>query len=734
MNKYKKLLIRNTFLICLIFSIVISVIFHFERYSYSKETYTQQSQQSLKLISGTLDNCFTKIQDLSILFRKDKTFIEYVESTAPTPTHRKDLSKYIASVITAMPTTNAAVFVTQPNDKHIISSSALMDTAFFAQTYGFELTDILDLTSATSNTATPTPYVFFTTNNDACYFTVAIRNETHLNGTYTLFSVYDMKKLLREVPSGTSLLISQSDSMLYCDGAFSNDQLQSIIAGNELSGYTTVATYSSMSAMYGNLNYTLIIPENLYYSHVNRHLIITAFSFFILFIISVVISRRISKKTYSPIDKLVAQVSEISTETSENEIEAISSVISLLNKKNNELDNIVKNSHSSLKEKFLNDFMHGYLPKDRMCEGIELYLPDIESLQHVCVIVLGGDSEQESAFDDTETLHSYYGVINTLLKHEFSESRLFHLTNVTPFVYGIVISYTSFDSLTTKLKNLLLNIEVDFGISLYSTISDEIIFWDKLPHVLMTTYYRHTSNRLSSVAKTVITTEEQQPFAVMYSPELENDIYTSCVRHNKDKLFSSLELLLKENFSSGSDFKEVRAQLSTLLNALCVRVSAFTGIKLEDIFGKDISIYHKMKHSKDFSEFSDNVYDVFLKISDEIKNLHSIDEHNYSEIMLEYIHQNYQRDVSLYDLATYMNMSQAYVSRLFKKLTGCNFKDYLAKIRIEKATSLLVENPFTSISEIASMVGYNNAKPFTALFNKTVGVSPSEYRKMHRSK
>ena len=100
--------------------------------------------------------------------------------------------------------------------------------------------------------------------------------------------------------------------------------------------------------------------------------------------------------------------------------------------------------------------------------------------------------------------------------------------------------------------------------------------------------------------------------------------------------------------------------------------------------------------------------------------------------MINYICENYHSDISLYDLATYMNMSQAYISRLFKKLTNYNFKDYLSKIRIEKATDLLLEKPSASIQDIAKMVGYNNAKPFTTLFVKTMGVTPTEYRKMHK--
>ena len=117
-------------------------------------------------------------------------------------------------------------------------------------------------------------------------------------------------------------------------------------------------------------------------------------------------------------------------------------------------------------------------------------------------------------------------------------------------------------------------------------------------------------------------------------------------------------------------------------------------------------------------------------ISDTICSIQSADEHNYGKYMMDYIHLNYSRDISLHSLATHMNMSQAYVSRLFKKLTNHNFKDYLSNIRIEKAVTLMMEHPSSSIQEIAAMVGYDDAYHFSKLFKKRYGISPSQVRKL----
>ena len=70
------------------------------------------------------------------------------------------------------------------------------------------------------------------------------------------------------------------------------------------------------------------------------------------------------------------------------------------------------------------------------------------------------------------------------------------------------------------------------------------------------------------------------------------------------------------------------------------------------------------------------------------------------------------------------------ISSLFKKETGMSFTTYLTDVRIEQAKRLLKETSI-GIAEIARMVGYNDAKHFSKLFTKTVGIKPVEFRKFY---
>jgi AraC-like DNA-binding protein len=71
-------------------------------------------------------------------------------------------------------------------------------------------------------------------------------------------------------------------------------------------------------------------------------------------------------------------------------------------------------------------------------------------------------------------------------------------------------------------------------------------------------------------------------------------------------------------------------------------------------------------------------------------------------------------------------MSTFYFCKMFKKVTGINFTDYLSRVRIEKAKNLLL-NPNLRVSEIAFEVGFQSLTHFNRVFKKLLGQSPTEY-------
>ena len=94
----------------------------------------------------------------------------------------------------------------------------------------------------------------------------------------------------------------------------------------------------------------------------------------------------------------------------------------------------------------------------------------------------------------------------------------------------------------------------------------------------------------------------------------------------------------------------------------------------------------------------------------------------------EFILANIPNDISVKDVADYVHLSPEYFSKLFKKETGENVKNFILRIKVDAAKDLL-ENPNIPVSVVASELGYSNFSHFTFMFKKHENITPSEYRK-----
>lgn len=93
-----------------------------------------------------------------------------------------------------------------------------------------------------------------------------------------------------------------------------------------------------------------------------------------------------------------------------------------------------------------------------------------------------------------------------------------------------------------------------------------------------------------------------------------------------------------------------------------------------------------------------------------------------------YIREHFREDgLSLGDVAEHVGLSPNYFSYVFKQKTGDRFIKYLTNLRLAEAKKLLKTTNLTTV-EIAENVGYNNVNYFSAVFHKTVGVTPKEFR------
>lgn len=97
-----------------------------------------------------------------------------------------------------------------------------------------------------------------------------------------------------------------------------------------------------------------------------------------------------------------------------------------------------------------------------------------------------------------------------------------------------------------------------------------------------------------------------------------------------------------------------------------------------------------------------------------------------------YCNSNFCEDISLEKMAKDLNVSKEHIMRLFRERLRTSFRAYINQLRIDKAKKLLKTTDH-SVTEIASLSGYNTIRSFNRAFLDIVGLSPTEYRNKHAS-
>lgn len=135
-------------------------------------------------------------------------------------------------------------------------------------------------------------------------------------------------------------------------------------------------------------------------------------------------------------------------------------------------------------------------------------------------------------------------------------------------------------------------------------------------------------------------------------------------------------------------------------------------------------------HMEDYQSLSDIFADIakalgqILEASKETEDLRM---KQHIQAALDFIGENFERDLSLDEVAEHANLNAAYFSSYFKKMTGQSFVNYITELRVRRAKELL-RDEHIKIGRISEMLGFNDTRYFAKIFKKYVGVTPSEYR------
>ncbi len=149
-------------------------------------------------------------------------------------------------------------------------------------------------------------------------------------------------------------------------------------------------------------------------------------------------------------------------------------------------------------------------------------------------------------------------------------------------------------------------------------------------------------------------------------------------------------------------------------------------VQIEDSFDIINSISEK-NSAKELNEYLNEFFIGILEKQDIFIESNNNAYLEYITKVVDFINNNYSKDLSISDIARSVNLNPRYLGSLFKSATGKTLIEYLNEIRMKKAKELLSQTNM-SIKTISESVGYNDVHTFIRNFKKVFNITPSEYR------
>lgn len=108
-------------------------------------------------------------------------------------------------------------------------------------------------------------------------------------------------------------------------------------------------------------------------------------------------------------------------------------------------------------------------------------------------------------------------------------------------------------------------------------------------------------------------------------------------------------------------------------------------------------------------------------------HIHATDRHPGLERAIRFMDENLDQPLTLERIAQTMYVSRFHFARMFRLVTGESPMQYLRRLRVERAKSMMIRGDLT-LSEIAAEVGFCDQSHFTRIFRQATGTTPRRFQ------
>lgn len=706
-----KQIFKTVISMCIFYTVLLSVIFISAVSLMSNKEMKTSIENEMNYIESEFKAINTKSKVILDDVFSNEYVKEYVNKGDKLAKYKfqRDLGKFADFESPAI----KSIAVYRMGDREVYSSNGAITLEYFTRSIGFTPGRFVAETNRVKNASIIRATDYFVSGNN---FTVLTCSDSLFDNAVCLMITFDVGETFSTFPgNGKEFFILKDDEVVY--GAESK---RAKLASSMARGKKSLFYYSDSFDMLlseSNVPIKIVCTSRkiMYIGLYTRMILIAILFIIIVAMLGYIWSNRTTKRMYEPIKALLNNIKDM-PDTIEDEFETIRSFIDELKSKNIYMQEYMEKNED---DKFLLSVLLNEFDEKYMKEYVERHVLRGTRLNLAILEYTDFDSFYKS-FSEEELL-LFKGMIKDLLNDKFSAYEYYEVINVMPDSFVVVYSSEPRRDSFKDLLDVIDIINRKFSVKLCVCVGEEVSSFMDLHKSYNDALYVSKCVNLRMDEGTIFTKKdisEKNNDGFIYPIEVEKTLLLSALSFDMDTVKENIQFIIKANSSGREVSKECLIQLVTMFSATCTKILSEFNLSVEKVFGEDASVYLELRQANTFLELGDKTEEVIAQIVQYAEGMYSKGFKSIKENIEEYIEKNYQKDISLGDLAKHLNLSETYVSKLFKSSIGKNFKEYLMYYKYMKAKQIMRENPTYKLKDVAQMVGCNTPLTLSRLLKK----------------
>lgn len=722
-KNYFKYVFKNLLILSGSLTVLLCLLLYFSYLNFTRSAYLQSLKNSSKQSAELIDNCILQSNNLVYLLSNDDAIKDYVNSDS-------DYSSKSSSAMHSLRSGwlfHGDIAAITPDRDTVITNSTSMRTGFYLDSIGLSSSAFQDSLEELISGTRQSPIVLFPTKNTTDL--VVMHIITNFDKPLYIVSTFDLSQILPKTKATSNFCIRHGDELIDTIGTIGLDDIEKAFLGKSFKYKTLSATAMPIPYFSGNECF-YVVPTFDYIKQSHNFAFILLLIALLIAAIAYMITSFISNKIYTPVQELVTSMKDSDDVDTQDELEYISKKFDSLSGKNKTLFDLVASHSKQLSDIFFIKLLNASLIPDDIDKGIKEYSYSVYRMPVAVFVAKITNYDTFNNVLDVSGIHILKNDILKLLAADFGENELKTVSIENDRFVGIITA----ENLLSQKRRLILctsKIETYLEARIRIYVGEAVRSWYDLSssynsalNIMDNFYFRPSS------ASVILSSEISDEDAHIYYPAaLDNTLLQAIIHGQNDKIKEVVDEIIDNNYKIEILRAGLHSQLVMMLVASLTKVFMTLNKSPEEILSQEENIYATLIQYTDPEQLKEAFLSITYRISDYTDSLNDSINQKITQIMLSYIYENYSSDISLSSLAAHVNLSQSHTSRLFKQLTGENFKDYLAKYRISMAKNILDNNPSVKIKDLATAVGYSSSDILNKVFMRYEGYLPSEYHK-----